>query len=228
MGDGPQKAVPPREDLAIHVHHMRVDHRRLDLRVSQVLLNLADIHAAQGQVRRERVPQGVNRRRCVDTRRRRGGPDGLLEHRLVEAMAPDDACARVGGERPARQHPEPPPLTPGVRVLPFECIRYPHALQARESRPAGPWRPLATAVDPATPNCCPPSNQGISANRRQPQSATRTVAGAVKPLRENRRENRLRELPLTRIMPLAGGSSFRRLGRFQTFACRSRSATYAT
>ena len=95
---------------------------------------------------------------------------------------------------------------------------------ARESRPASPWRPLATAVDAATPNCCLPASQGISTNRRQRQSATRTVSGAVKPLRENR----LRELRMTRIMQLARGSSLRRFGRFQAFACRSRSATYTT
>ena len=41
------------------LHHVSVDHRRLDIRVSQVLLDLPDIDAVEQQVRCETVPQRI-------------------------------------------------------------------------------------------------------------------------------------------------------------------------
>ena len=43
-----------------------VDHRRLDVDVPEVLLDLPDVHAVQQQVRREAVAQRVDRDRLVD------------------------------------------------------------------------------------------------------------------------------------------------------------------
>ena len=39
--------------------HVRVDHRRLDIRVAQQLLDGADVVAVVEQMRSERVPQGM-------------------------------------------------------------------------------------------------------------------------------------------------------------------------
>ena len=37
-------------------HHMRVDHCRLDVGVTQVLLDLPNVHSAEQEMRCERVP----------------------------------------------------------------------------------------------------------------------------------------------------------------------------
>jgi len=77
-------------------HHVRVHHRRLDVGVAQVLLNLADVDAGEQQMGRKAVPERVDGRRFVDVRLRGRGLHGLLHDRLMHVVAADDAGARVG------------------------------------------------------------------------------------------------------------------------------------
>jgi hypothetical protein len=58
---------------------VRVDHGGLDVGVPEVVLNLADVHAVQQQMRREAVSQRVDRDRLVNPRVERRGLDGLLD-----------------------------------------------------------------------------------------------------------------------------------------------------
>ena len=60
-----------------------IDHRRLDIRVPEVLLNLPDIDAVEQQVRREQVTQGVYGHGLVDLRLARRRIDGFLNHRVL-------------------------------------------------------------------------------------------------------------------------------------------------
>lgn len=106
---------------------MRVHHGRLHMGVAEVLLNLPDVYAIQKQMRRKAVAERVHRHRLVDGYPSGGLRDGLLDDRVVQMVAPDDARAGIRGQRAARKHPEPRELAAGVRIFPFECVRQPHA-----------------------------------------------------------------------------------------------------
>jgi hypothetical protein len=68
------------------VEHVRIDHRRAHIAMTQELLDRTDIVARFEQVGRERVPQRVARRRpCIATGSR-GVLDGALDDRFVQVM----------------------------------------------------------------------------------------------------------------------------------------------
>lgn len=59
--------------------HVGVDHRRLDVGVSEVLLDLPDVHAVQQEMGGETVTEGVNGDGLVDARLLGGRPDRFLD-----------------------------------------------------------------------------------------------------------------------------------------------------
>ena len=61
------------------LQHMRVDHRRADVRMAEQLLHRANVVAGLQQVRSKRVPQGVRRRGRMDTRRLQSPLEGALK-----------------------------------------------------------------------------------------------------------------------------------------------------
>ena len=69
---------------------MGIDHGRLDVLVSQELLDGADGVAGHQQVGGEAVPEGVAADLLGDAGRTGGGVNGLADDRLVEVVAPDD------------------------------------------------------------------------------------------------------------------------------------------
>lgn len=60
---------------------VRVDHRRLDMGVAEVLLNLADVHAVEQQVGGKAVAECVHGNGFVDVRAHGGRLDGFLDVR---------------------------------------------------------------------------------------------------------------------------------------------------
>jgi hypothetical protein len=68
-------------------------------------------------MRGETVTKRVNRNRFVDARHLCRHLDRLLNHRVAHVMPTHDTGARVGGQRPARKHPEPGKLPAGIRIL---------------------------------------------------------------------------------------------------------------
>ena len=75
--------------------HVRVDHRGFHVRVSEVLLDLADVDAVEQQVRCDGVPERMGRDRLVDPRRARRAANRFLDDGLADVVAAHDACARV-------------------------------------------------------------------------------------------------------------------------------------
>jgi hypothetical protein len=108
-----------------------VDHRRLDVGVTEVLLDLSDVHAIEQQMCREAMSKGVDGNRLVDLRLHGCGIDGLLDDGFGDVMASHHTGAWVGGERVAREHPEPSQVTARVRVLAVEGVRHPHPRESR-------------------------------------------------------------------------------------------------
>ncbi len=70
--------------------------------VAEVLLNMPDVYAVEEQMRREAVAERVHRHRLVDGCPSGGFLDGLLDDRVVQIVAPDDARAGIRGQRAAR------------------------------------------------------------------------------------------------------------------------------
>jgi len=63
----------------------------------------------------------------VDLRDARGSLDGFLNDLVAEMVPPNHARARIGRQRLTRKDPEPSQFAAGIRILPFERIREPHA-----------------------------------------------------------------------------------------------------
>ena len=86
-----------------------VDHRRLDVGVTEVLLDLPDVHAVQQQMCRKAMAKRVNGHRLVDLRRHGCGVDGLLDDGFEEVMAAQSDLV----ERLARFEPRLVKMAPG-------------------------------------------------------------------------------------------------------------------
>ena len=111
-------------------HNVGVDHRRLDVRVPEVFLDLPDVHPVQQQMGGESVTERVDRHGLVDARFLGRRPDSLLDDRIADVVASHDAGSRIGGQRVAGEHPEPAKLAACVRILAIEPMRHPDASQA--------------------------------------------------------------------------------------------------
>lgn len=94
-----------------------VDHGRFHVRVAEVFLNLSDVDAVEQQMGRKAVAQRVYRHWLMDLRATGGDLDGLLDDRVAQVMAPDNAGARVGRQGVTRKDPEPPEFATRVGVL---------------------------------------------------------------------------------------------------------------
>jgi len=82
------------------IQHVRIDHRRAHVSVSEQFLG-ADIVAVLEQVRRERVAQGVAAGPLGDAGSVHGLGDGTLDDGLVQMEAAGRAPARIAAERAA-------------------------------------------------------------------------------------------------------------------------------
>ena len=69
------------------LHYVRIDHRRLHVHTSQVVLNLPYVHAMQEQMCRERMPQGMDRGRLGDPCSPHRRPDRRLNGVVADMMA---------------------------------------------------------------------------------------------------------------------------------------------
>lgn len=108
---------------------MRVDHRRLDVRVAQVLLDLPDGHAVEQQMGRDAVPQAVDGNGLVNVRSSSGRLHGLLNDRIadvVEATVGCDNSDNLGNLRDLVPRARRQPwwtFPPGAVALPLNCCR---------------------------------------------------------------------------------------------------------
>jgi hypothetical protein len=101
--------------------------------VPEELLHGADVVSRVEQMRRERVAQGVRRRRLCYARVADRLTHRALERLIAEMMAARHAVARIDGTRGRRKHVLPAPLLCCVRVLARERRRHPHrAVSVRE------------------------------------------------------------------------------------------------
>ena len=85
---GDASAAGVAEDVGVY-------HGRLDVFVTEELLDGADIVAGDQQMGGEAVPEGVAADLFADTSGARGGVDGLADDRLVQVVASDDSGTRV-------------------------------------------------------------------------------------------------------------------------------------
>src|SRR5215470_16872478 len=93
------------------VEHVRVDHRRADVVVSQELLDGADVAPVLEQVRGERVPKRMGRRTLPKVRLANGLEYRSLQDGLVQMMATAPAGGLVEVESCRREDPLPRPLS---------------------------------------------------------------------------------------------------------------------
>lgn len=101
------------------IQHVRVDHGRRHVAVTQQLRNRSNVATALQEMRRERVPEGMTRRPLGDLR----SPDRALEHGLVQVVPAPLSCLRVAVSLPR-------PVPPRGRQLPRERLRQRHPSRA--------------------------------------------------------------------------------------------------
>src|SRR6266700_2402909 len=108
------------------VQHVRVDHRRRDVRMPEQLLHGADVVAIVQQMGGKGMAQRVAGHALVDT----GGPRRFLhralQYRIIEVMAANRSVLRVNGTMFGRKHVLPGPFITGARVLARERERQMH------------------------------------------------------------------------------------------------------
>src|SRR6266581_149112 len=108
------------------VQHVRVDHRRRDVRMPEQLLHSADVVAIVQQMGGKEMAQRVAGHALVDT----GGPRRFLhralQYRIIEVMAANRSVLRVNGTMFGRKHVLPGPFITGARVLARERERQMH------------------------------------------------------------------------------------------------------
>ena len=116
---GPRNGLSERIGRAPHaasagaVENVRVDHGRLDVRVTQELLDRPNIIAIFDQVGRERVPKCMTACGFLDSGVTHGLLDGSLNGRLVQMVAPLDTCSGVVAARLRGENPVPRPFALG-------------------------------------------------------------------------------------------------------------------
>src|SRR5262245_31686495 len=105
------------------VQDVRVDLGRADVTVPEQLLDSADVLAGLQEVGGERMPERVARGPLRDPGAAHGVLDGTLQHRLVKMMAPPLVGRALHVDARRREHRLPPPLAPGLGILPAESPR---------------------------------------------------------------------------------------------------------
>ena len=99
-----------------------VNHRGLDVFVSEQLLDRPDVMSGHEEVGREAVAECVRADLLGDVRFPCGTSDGSLNHRFVEVVPPDDTGARVGAAGAGREDVLPLPFAVGVGVLTGQSV----------------------------------------------------------------------------------------------------------
>jgi hypothetical protein len=110
---------------------VRVDHSRLDVRVTQELLDRPDVISILEKVRGEGVSEGVTTCVLVDAHL----PNGLLycslHRRLVEMMPPLSPASGIGGQPRRGEEVLPREFMRGTPILALEGVGHPDLTAAR-------------------------------------------------------------------------------------------------
>ena len=85
--------------MATPVENMGVDHGRLDILVSEQLLDRPNVMPGLKQVRREGVAEGVGGDGLGEVRPPCGHLDGLLDTLWMEVVPPNHSTAGVSGQQ---------------------------------------------------------------------------------------------------------------------------------
>src|SRR5690606_28473096 len=93
------------------VEHMGIDLRGLYIRVAKQLLHGANILTAFQQMRGKRMPQGMRRRRLVQTDPAHGITHRPLNGLLMQVMTENTAGTRIKRTIDRRKHELPTPLS---------------------------------------------------------------------------------------------------------------------
>jgi hypothetical protein len=100
------------------VQHVSVDHGRLHVGVAEQLLNGPDVVAVLQEVGRERVPEGVARRRLREPGGSYRGTDRVLHRGFREVVPSHLSGARIDRQRAGGEYVLPSPAPSGRGVLP--------------------------------------------------------------------------------------------------------------
>ena len=99
------------------IQDVGVDHRRRDVAVTEELLHRADVRARLQQMGSEAMPQRVASDGFRDVRLARRVPDGALQDRLVQVVAPRLPSGRFDIKARGRKDVLPSPLAGRARVF---------------------------------------------------------------------------------------------------------------
>src|SRR5262245_49953113 len=102
---------------------MRIDHRSLDILVSQEFLHGPDIVALLQQLRGEAVSEGMATDALVEPHRTPCLTYSLLQTTLTHVMATDAHCPWVFRQTIRGKDILPDPQSAGMRILPFQRKR---------------------------------------------------------------------------------------------------------
>jgi hypothetical protein len=115
------------------IQHVRVDHRRRHIRVTEQLLDRPDVVPVLEKVRREGVPERVASHSLRRAARQRRRSNRTLQTLLVHVMPSPNSAPRIDRQLPGRKQPLPRPLASRIRVLPRKCVWQPdsrHTIRA--------------------------------------------------------------------------------------------------
>ena len=109
---------------------MRVDHRCADIRVTEQLLNRANVRTRLEQVRRKGVTKRMTRHALRETRTARGAGDGAMYDGHMNVVTPADTSAI--DERPTRRKDvRPRPTDTRAGILSLQRGRKPRATNSQ-------------------------------------------------------------------------------------------------
>ena len=100
------------------VEHVRVDHGRFDVGMSEQRLHGADVLSGLEKVRRKAVPEAVRGEADREPSLAHSRLDGALDPLLVEMMPSDMTAAGIGRMAVCGKDILPPPFIRGVGVFP--------------------------------------------------------------------------------------------------------------
>ena len=115
------------------IQHVRVDHRRRHIRVTEQLLDRPDVVPVLEKVRREGVPERVASHSLRRAARQRRRSNRTLQTLLVHVMPSPNSAPQIDRQLPGRKQPLPRPLASRIRVLPRKCVWQPdsrHTIRA--------------------------------------------------------------------------------------------------
>src|SRR6266852_357785 len=96
--------------LAALLKHVSVNHRGRHVGVTQQLLNRANVRASLEEVRCKGVPEGLGTYDLGQECPPGSNFDGLINHRRIDVVPPDDAGQWIGGDIPGGKEVLPAPF----------------------------------------------------------------------------------------------------------------------